>query len=291
MRLPTITNTGVLLLTGAVLFLSACKSDSPAEGVDNQQILELKDQIAQLELEKDLKDSIINESLSFFNEIQSNLESIGFKKDEIRIKSADPELTSDDKAWILEQIKYINFLRTENAKKVKELTSQLSKNDLKIKELEAMIEKLVQDIQAKDEQINSLQAELDNMDKEYSKLFDAYQEKEFMIDQLVEQINTVYYSYGTSAELEKNQVIERKNGFIGIGKRIKLLDDFNEKYFARIDMIKDKEIFIEGQQLKIITDHPSSAYTIQTVGANSKIKILDPHEFWKISRYLVVIVE
>lgn len=291
MRLPSITKAGVIIFMLTLSIFTSCKSDVPEDNSNNQQLMELRDEVAQLKLEKEMKDSIINESLAFFNEIQSNLESIGFKKDEIRIKSADPELTSDDKTWILEQIRHINFLRTENAKKVKELSNQLDKNNLRIKELEAMIEKLVQDIQAKDDQISTLQAELDNMDKEYSKLFDAYQEKEFMVDQLVDQINTVYYSYGTAAELEKNQVIERRNGFIGIGKRITLLDDFNEKYFAKIDMTKDKEIFIEGQDLKIITDHSSKSYTVVPVGANSKIKILDPREFWKISKYLVVIVE
>lgn len=291
MRLPSIIKTGGIILIFTLSIFPSCKSDVPADNVNNQQLMELRDEVAQLKLEKEMKDSIINESLAFFNEIQSNLESIGFKKDEIRIKSADPELTSDDKAWILEQIRHINFLRTENAKKVKELSSQLDKNNLRIKELEAMIEKLVQDIQAKDDQISTLQAELDNMDKEYSKLFDAYQEKEFMVDQLVDQINTAYYSYGTASELEKNQVIERRNGFIGIGKRITLLDDFNEKYFAKIDMTKDKEIFIEGQNLKVITDHSSKSYAVVAVGVNSKIKIHDPREFWKISKYLVVIVE
>jgi hypothetical protein len=92
-------------------------------------------------------------------------------------------------------------------------------------------------------------------------------------------------------ELVKNQVIDRKNGFIGIGKRIKLMDNFNQKYFSKIDLNQEKEIFIESTELKFVTDHPSSSYKLISVGKNTKIKIINPNDFWKISKYLVVIVE
>jgi predicted RNase H-like nuclease (RuvC/YqgF family) len=171
------------------------------------------------------------------------------------------------------------------------LNKKLKESGLKIVELENMVEGLLKNIQAKDEQIDMLQAELGNLDKAYSRLFDAYQEKAELVDELTEEINTVYYSYGTEEELVKNQVIERKNGFIGIGKKIKLMDNFNQKYFAKIDLTEEKEIFIEGSDLKFITDHPSSSYTLVPVGKNTKIKIVNPRDFWKISKYLVVVVD
>lgn len=269
--------------------LSACTSE-PTKETETAQTTDSAKRIAQLERENALKDSLINESLEFFSEIQSNLESIELKKDEIRIVSSNPEITPDDKKWILEQIRYINFLREENAKKVNTLNKQLKQNGIKIKELENMIQNLIQNIQTKDEQISVLQGELGSLDKAYSKLFDAYQEKAELVEELTEEINTAYYSYGTETELVKNQVIERKNGFIGIGKKINLLDNFNEKYFARIDLTQEKEIFIEGSELKFITDHPSHSYSLVAIGNNTKIKILNPREFWKVSRYLVVVV-
>lgn len=270
--------------------LVACTSE-PTGKVETPQTTDTDKRIAQLERENALKDSLINESLEFFSEIQSNLESIELKKDEIRIISSNPEITPDDKKWILEQIRHINFLREENAKKVNQLNKQLKQNGIKIKELENMIQTLIQNIQTKDEQISVLQGELGSLDKAYSKLFDAYQEKAELVEDLTEELNTAYYSYGTETELVKNQVIERKNGFIGIGKKINLLDNFNEKYFAKIDLTEEKEIFIEGSDLKFITDHPSTSYSLVAIGKNTKIKISNPREFWKVSRYLVVIVD
>ena len=136
-----------------------------------------------------------------------------------------------------------------------------------------------------------LQDELHQLDHEYSKLFDAYQDVSFQVEYLTDRMNTAYYSYGTTEELEKNQVIEQKNGFIGIGRKTKLLDNFNEKYFAKIDITQDKEIFIEGRNIRMITDHPSSSYKLIPDGSNTKIQITNPFEFWKISKYLVVIVD
>lgn len=274
----------------AALGLTIASCSSPAEKTVSTST-DVDSRIAQLEKENAQKDSMINESLAFFSEIQSNLSSIELKKDEIRIKSMDTEFTTDDKAWILEQIKQINFLRQENAKTLKALTDQLKKSGLKITQLDAMVQGLLQSIQEKEEQISILESDLVSLDKAYARLFDAYQEKAVLVDELTEEINTVYYSYGTEEELVKNKVIDRKNGFIGIGKSIKLMDNFNQKYFAKIDLTEEKELFIEGSELKFITDHPSSSYSLSPSGKNTKIKISNPREFWKVSRYLVIVVD
>jgi len=271
--------------------LVSCTSEPTATTGTPKDSMSLENRIAQLERENAQKDSMINESLEFFREIQSNLESIEVKKDEIIVVSNNPELSNDDKQWIMEQIRHINFLREENAKKVVQLNKKLKESGLKIKELNSMIEDLLTNIRARDEQIGMLQDELSSLDKAYSKLFDAYQEKAELVEELTDELNTVYYSYGTEDELVKNQVIERKNGFIGIGKKIRLMDNFNQKYFAQIDMREEKEIFIEGSDLKFITDHPSSSYKLLPVGKNTKIKIVNPNDFWKVSNYLVVVVE
>jgi outer membrane murein-binding lipoprotein Lpp len=280
----------ILALTLFSVFLTACSSE-PKNSQTTAGDSDLEAKIALLEKENADKDKLINESLEFYSDIQSNLESIELKKDELRIKSTNAELSEDDKQWILDQIKQINFLREENAKKVNQLNKKLNVNGLKINELESMVDDLVKNMKAKDEQIEMLQTELGSLDKAYSKLFDAYQEKALLVEELTDELNTVYYSYGTEEELVKNQVINRKNGFIGIGKKIKLMDNFNQKYFSKINLNQEKEIFLEGAELKFVTDHPSSSYNLVKVGRNTKIKIINPNDFWKISKYLVVIVE
>lgn len=274
------------------LSLTSCVQDDP-EVIKAQPVgdAELLSKIEQLELDNQLKDSVINESLAFFNEIKSNLEAINIRKDQIRVLSDNPELTSDDKEWILEEIRHINFLREENDSKVRQLHNQLKKNGLKIAELELMIDNLVKEIQWKDEQISLLQDELDDLDKEYSALFDAYQIQSLEMRQLTKEMNRVYYAYGTVEELKSNGVIDYKNGFIGLGKKTTLKQDFNDEYFTTVDASETSTLKIVGKNIRLITDHPSSSYGLVDQGNQTLIKIKDPSEFWKVSNYLVVVVD
>lgn len=281
----------VLLIAG-VSFSCVQEPTGGSGDPSNAEMVELQNKIDQLELDNAMKDSVINESLAFFNEIKSNLEAIGVRKDEIREISTNPEISNDDKEWILEEIKHINFLREENANNLRRLQKQITDSGLKIKELEVMIESLMKDIQWKDEQIAMLQDELHQLDHEYSKLFDAYQEQAIQMDLIRDEMNSVYYAYGTDKELIDNGVLDKKNGFLGImGKKIELKEDFNDKYFTKVDATKKKIIYIEGADIRFITYHPKNSYTLTVEGKRTKLTIKDASEFWKISKYLVVIVD
>lgn len=275
-----------------VLLFASCIQDPENENTSTDPAtIELENKIKQLELDNALKDSVINESLSFFNEIKENLEAIGIRKDEIRAISDNKEISNNEKQWILEEIKHINYLREENAGKVKQIQDQLKKNGLKIKELEVMIASLMKDIQWKDEQISLLQNELNNLDKEYTALFDAYQKQSLDMDEMEHEMNTVYYAYGTSKELQENKVIEKKNGFLGIGKSTELKANMNDDYFTKVNLKKTKKITIEGKETQFITYHPKASYTVEATGNRTVVQIIDPSEFWKISKYLVVVTE
>ena len=274
------------------LLLTSCVQDQPIDNNNNgTEDLSLENKIAQLELDNAMKDSLINESLAFFNEIKANLEKIGIRKDEIRAISDNPEISSDDKSWILEEIKHINYLREENANKVRRMQDQMKKNGLKIKELELMIESLIKDIQWKDEQITMLQSELNNLDQEYSALFDSYQEQSIIVDALIEEMNTVYYAYGSAEELSENGVIVKKNGFMGIGRKTELKDNLNDQYFTEINASRKKLIVIQGNDVRFVTNHSTASYTLKESNNRTEIHISDPSEFWKISKYLVVIID
>ena len=277
----------------SLIFLASCgqNSDGTDGSSSSAEVVDLQNRMKQLELDNSLKDSVINESLLFFNEIQHNLEAIGIRRTEIENLTSDPEFSPDDKTWVLRQIRQINFLREDNANKINQLNKELAKNKFKIVELEAMIESLMKDVQWKDEQINMLQAELQKMDVEYSKLFDAYQEQAVKIENLTVDLNTVHYAYGSLAELSKNGVIEKKNGFIGVGKKYELKDQLNDKYFTKISAKDKKVLSIDGNNPRFITPHPSASYTIVTENGRSKLTITDVSEFWKVSKYLVIVVD
>jgi hypothetical protein len=110
--------------------------------------------------------------------------------------------------------------------------------------------------------------------------------------EMLQDMNRVFYAYGTSEELEAAGVIVKEGGFIGIGKKPTLKGDFNDEYFTELDLTKAKSIDIDGgKKMKIITDHPHSSFEVETTGNTHKVKISDPKNFWKVSKYLVVIID
>lgn len=281
-----------LLLLTTITILFSCNLETEQKedpyGGNNK---DLENKIKQLELDIAMKDSVINESLAFFNEVRDNLEAIGARKDNIRMMSKDPEFKPDDKQWILDEIKQINFLREENDQLIERLKKQLNKNGLDIVQLNEMIDALLRDIQWKDDEINLLQAELDRLDKDYAELFEAYQHAALSLDLLTDEVNTVFYAYGSEEELVSNKVLERTNGFLGFGKKTALKDGFNDKYFTPIDATKEKNITIEGKSIRMVTAHSHTSYKLKVKGNMTTIQILDPSEFWKVSKYLVVVKE
>jgi DNA repair exonuclease SbcCD ATPase subunit len=281
-----------LFLFSLLFIFTACKEDQDNAAVNDEnksetELIELRNKVAQLELESDQKDSVLNEAISFYNEIQSNLAKINIKEDEIRVRSNNPELTQEDQEWILQEIQNINFLRKQNAQSIKNLKQKLTQKDLKIAELEGMTDRLVMQIRAKDEQIASLQRTLADLDMEYSELFDEYQEQVEMTLDVLKELNTVYYAYGTLDELTANKVLVREGGFIGIGKKTNIAEDLNQEYFQSMNKTKVIEINIIGEKPEMVTDHPISSYKWN----GTKLIILDAEKFWRISNYLVVTVD
>ncbi len=281
-----------------IIFSAGFFSCNTSETTDNssnelsEELAKLKSEKRELENQLNEKDSTINQSIMLFNEIEDNLAMINLKEDEIRLKSKDVELSEDGKQWIIQEIQNINYLREENAKKANALSKQLKNKNQKIAELEKMVSNLMVKIQAQDEEIDMLRAELEDLDREYVELLEAYEEQSTLAFELMKEANQVYYAYGTEEELEKAGVIVKEGGFIGIGKKATLKGDFNDDYFTEVDLTKTNSIDIDGgKKIKIITDHPSSAYTIEDNGTKHTIKITEPKNFWKVSKYLVVVVD
>lgn len=274
-----------------IVLLFSCKTDEISNRPEIEELTTLQSQVEQMKVDAELKDSLINESLSFFNEIQNNLIAIGTKEQSVRLKSQNSELANDEKAMVLDEIKQINYLRDENAKKMTQMKESMKSGQLKISEFEKMIAELQKDITERDEQIALLQADLEQKNEDYAMLFDAFQEKDFEVEKLSEELNVAFYVYGTESEMVKNGVLDRKNGFIGIGKKVGLKQDFNEEYFTQLDIRTKKEILITGSNVQLISTHKSSSYEFKASGKNTKLIIKDPTIFWKITKYLIVVVK
>lgn len=257
--------------------------NSGAEDKDSE-ILSLKQQLAE-------NDSTMNSYFSYVNEIRENLHMISKEQDLILNLQGNPEVISVDNIDLIQELKTLGVLMSENENKITQLKAALKNSDYQMGEFEEMIMSLTEDVEMKNREIFQLQQELENLDGAFSELFIAFEEQTEELAIMKGEMNTAFFTFGSKSELTDNGVITKEGGFIGIGKISKLKDDFNKTYFTEVKISELTEIPLGVKKADIVTSHPSDSYELIGEGLIEKIVIKDAAAFWGVSKYLVVIVK
>jgi len=263
--------------------LSNSPVNSGAEDKDSE-ILSLKQQLAE-------NDSTMNSYFSYVNEIRENLHMISKEQDLILNLQGNPEVISVDNIDLIQELKTVGALMSENENKIAQLKAALKNSDYQMLEFEEMIMSLTEDVEMKNREIFQLQQELENLDGAFSELFIAFEEQTEELAIMKSEMNTAFFTFGSKSELTDNGVITKEGGFIGIGKISKLKDDFNKTYFTEVQISELTEIPLGVKKADIVTSHPSDSYELIGEGLIEKIVIKDAAAFWGVSKYLVVIVK
>ncbi len=243
------------------------------------------------------RDSVINEWLITFDEIEKNIAEIRQKEKLITINSKDIELTKSKKELILEDIKAINMLLDQNKKKIAALTAQLTKSGGTIKALQTRVSELETEVKQSETEIGGLKDELVKKNFEITQLnteVDGMKEtivkKDSVITEKVNALNKAFYVSGTSKELRAKGLLTREGGFIGLGKTEKISGSLSDTAFTQIDITRVNSILINSKSAKLISEHPNGSYSYirDTDKKILSLEILDPAAFWKISKYAVI---
>lgn len=283
---------GLILILGIGLLLySIYKRDHNTQLalMENQKLL-FTEQLVE-------RDSMINDWLTTFDEIESNLNAIKQKEKIINMQASDSEFPKGKKEQVLEDIKYINTLIEENKKKIAYLNSQLKKSGNTITGLQARITQLESSMQQYETAITELKATLTKKDFEIEQLntrMFALQDtlifKDETINNQTDKLNQAFLATGTFKDLRDKGLISKEGGFLGIGRKESLKEDFPDSLFEMIDVTETKTIPVNSRKAKLITEHPTNSYQLIRENENTiaYIEIKDPSEFWKISKYAVV---
>jgi len=282
----------LLLLVGAALVVNSKFKDEQKKNVsivENQ-----KRSYTQLLTSRD---SVLNEWMMTFNEIEKDLATIKEKEKIISVKSTDSEFTNDRKQAILKDIEYVNTLLDQNKKKIASLTAQLKNQGGTIKGLQVKIAELEASMKLRETEVNDLKVALTQKDFEIGQLntrmTDAQisiAQKEETISEQTAEMNKGFVAYGTYKDLKAKGLVSKEGGFLGIGKKEQLHQDFSDSLFTQVNITETKSIPVNSKSAKLITDHPTTSYELVRGDDDkiSSIEIKDPDEFWKISKYAVV---
>jgi len=285
-----------LLYVLSVLVLASC-------GQHKKEIATMQakqDSITQVAVQKN---NTILEFIDEMNEIQSNLDSIKTIEKIISVeKASNVELKTAAKDRIAEDIAQINDLLQKNKALVKSLTNKYRASNAKITELEKTIDNMNKQMAEKNTDIASLSKELEalhinvtNLNQQIETITadneKTIKEKEQAFVEQGNAMNTAYYAFGTKKELAEKNVIEKEGGVLGLGKTLALKKDFNRDYFQKIDIREFKLLTLKAKKAVLLASHPADSYHLTGTNTVEALMIDKPDEFWKASKYLVVVIE
>jgi len=269
-----------------------------------------KQEIAQMQARQDSitqvaeqKNNTILVFIDEMNEIQTNLDSIKEIEKIISVeKASSVELKTSAKERIAGDISQINTLLQKNKALVKSLTNKYKASNERIAELETTIANMTNQMADKDADIASLTAELEALHINVTNLnlqietitaesAKTIKEKEQAFEEQANEMNTAYWAFGTKKELAEKNVIEKEGGVLGMGKTLALKKDFNRGYFQKIDIREFKQITLNAKKAVLLANHPAGSYHLTGTKIIEALVIDKPIEFWKTSKYLVVVVE
>jgi hypothetical protein len=243
------------------------------------------------------RDSVINEWMLTFDEIEKDLATVKEKENIITMKSADQEFSKDKKQQILKDIEYVNALLDQNKKKIASLTAQLNNSGGQIKGLQAKIAQLEASMKERETEVADLKVALTQKDFEIGQLNTKATEQQVAITQKDEKIasqinemNKGFIASGTYKALKAKGLLNKEGGFLGIGKKEYINKTLVQDAFTQVNITEVKSIPVNSKSAKLITYHPASSYELVRDKDNkiASIDIKNSDEFWKVSKYAVV---
>jgi len=278
------------IVVSALFFASSCVKNTS----EYKKLQAERDSLANVNATKAAE---MEDILSLLNEVDDNFTNIKTAENYLSVQSNTPgELVPSTKERIRTDMKLVTETLELNRKKIADLEKKLKSSSIKSAQLQQTINKLRQELEDKtaalvalnaelekrDQQIAELSASVNNLSKDVQDLRTQSNEQRQTINQQQKVITKVYYCFGTSNELKKQNILV--NNQLG--------SNFNREYFITVDDFnKLQTIPLKAKSGKLISKHPDGSYRfVKDANNQIELNILDPANFWSLTKYLVVLV-
>lgn len=287
----------ITAILGAALALLAMWGCGGGSGsVDVMKLIEERDSLRlQAEVQAQRLGNIEKAVLT----MNETLDSIAREENMIFINLDGVEATRQGALGNLDRFE--DLMRRQD-KKIKELQNELAKNAFNA-EAQELIDHLQAQVNVKNAQIAQLRKELENKNVDIAKLRKQVESQSLRISAQNEAIagleasgrlkdkalqtqsnmlNTGFVIVGSKNELKEKGIIGKKGNIVGDG----MLD---KSKFAKVDIRQWNEVTFSAKKPKILTNMPSSSYTLTTNGDGVFcLRVANPADFWRFSSYLVI---
>ncbi len=278
---------------GAVMMMASCSGNQNKVDEDSAKIADLT---AEYQEATNFNDSL----MLLMGDIYTGLDSINTQ--EGLLYNMTTGEGGDRRAEIRNNLSQIKARLAANRKLLEEMEAKVKASDKSSSVQARTIAQLRQHIEQQDEKIKQLESQLSSARAEIDTLTSTVARNEETIRQETaakekaqaaaedaakeaNEANKVYYAIGSSKELKKKGLLEKK--FLGTTKVLK--GQFDASYFQVADKRTLKSIPTGSKNVKIWTNMPAGSYRIVGEKDGPKtIEIIDPAKFWSLSTHCVI---
>lgn len=164
---------------------------------------------------------------------------------------------------------------------VSRLKAQIASKDAEISQLKRQLQDKDVNISQLRQYVETQRSQIAQKDEAIAELGRKTQSQTEALKRQDEVINNCYVLIGSKKDL-------KRKGILSKGKLVSeaILD---KSRFAKVDIRKWREITFEAKRPRILTNMPSSSYTLTTKGDHKfTLNITNPTAFWSISNFLVI---
>ena len=281
----------IIALSGATLLILASCTNGYKEKAEQDSL-----RIAELSSDYNEAASLNDSLMLLMGDIYNGLDSINMQEGLLyNISNGE----NDRRAEVRRNLSAIKERLAKNRQLLNQMEQRVKESGNKNSVLSKTIEQMQQRLNDQDSYIVSLEnklslandsivnlnAQVANKETQIQVQTEAKEAALQTLNEVDNQLNTVYYAMGTNKELKKNGLLEKK--FLGQTKVLK--GDVNEGYFTKADKRTLITIPTGAKKIKIWTNMPAGSYEeVKNEDNTITLKITNPTEFWNFSPYLVI---
>ncbi|UCG85525.1 MAG: hypothetical protein JSW71_16550 [Gemmatimonadota bacterium] len=267
---------------------------------------ETRERIAELEQAAAEKDSLLIQIADlgrFMSDVSAELSDVSLEGSGLEVLMESPGQASRDS--VLVKIQYLTDRVDQSEQRLAESQRRIRSLALESDTLEALLAETIRSYERTLENqratIESLTERVNALEEENVRLVASVDTLSTQLDTLKTEANTVYYVVGTKDELIERGLVEKEGGarFLFIfGKRGETLvpaRELDPAEFTAIDKDHVTTIVLPDStaEYEIASRHPTEYIVAESIEdgkiRGAAIQIVTPDEFWKASRYLIVV--
>lgn len=278
----------ILGIGASMFFLGSCVEGS-------QKYKSLQARLDSLSTVHIMQNSEMESMLADLNDISAGMQSLRDAERLLTLETINENKANSKSKQQLNQLKKDVQAITEAIASYKEQISKLEgKNKSQSAEFKRLIAGLNAELDQRTQKLNEITKQLAvkteevaNLTENVEALDKANKSQQMTINEQDMAIHQGHYLIGNRKELKEAEVISRQ----GIFCPPIVSSQAQKANFTDLDIREMKVIPLNSKKAKLLSVHPADSYTLETgEDGNMTLKINDENNFWKQTKYLVVMI-